>query len=287
MIDLDTLPPPAVVETLSFEAIFSAARDDLAQRLRPHLPDIDAILQLESDPLAKLLQAHTYRELLYRARVNDAARAHLIAYAKGADLEHRAAEFNVARMADEGDERLRMRLLLRIAAMAGNGTKEHYEYMAMTASGHVKAAYATSPEPGRVQVLLWIVAGATPDERAAAVQACAAVLQGEESTVLGIPVAVAVARPRTIDVHARIALEPGASADLLPQLQAAMVIALEAFARIGRPVARSFVTSLLHRQGVASVTYPDPNRPQAVTTLAADEYPVAGVIQLDYAGVVA
>lgn len=287
MIDLNTLPPPSVVETLSFEAIFSAARTDLAQRLRPHLPDIDAILQLESDPLVKLLQAHAYRELLYRARVNDAARAHLIAYAKGADLEHRAAEFNVPRMPGEDDERLRVRLLLRIAAMAGNGTKEHYEYMVMTASTHVKAAFATSPEPGRVQVLLWIVDGATPDEHATAVQACAAVLQGEESTVLGIPVAVAVARPRAIDVHARITLEPGASADLLPQLNAALPQAMAAFARIGRPVARSFITSLLHRQGVASVTYPNPDQPQAITTLAADEYPVAGLVQLDYAGVVA
>ncbi len=56
-IDLSRLPAPAVVETLSFEAIFAAHRDDFLARWAtrreadPSLPAIDS-LDLDSDPLA-------------------------------------------------------------------------------------------------------------------------------------------------------------------------------------------------------------------------------------------
>ena len=90
---LDALPPPGVVETLDFERILDAHRADLLAR---H-PEAAEVLALESEPLNKLLEAHAYRELLYRARVNDAARAHLIAFAQGSDLDHKGAFYDVAR----------------------------------------------------------------------------------------------------------------------------------------------------------------------------------------------
>ena len=68
-------------------------------------------------------------------------------------------------------------------------------------------------------------------------------------------------------------------------LAAALPPAFAAQARIGQTVAKSWVTSLLHRAGVAAVTYPDATRPAVLTQLAADEYPVCGAVQLDFAGV--
>src|SRR5256885_10009568 len=67
---LDALPQPGVVETLDFERILDAHRADLLAR---H-PEAAEVLALESEPLNKLLEAHAYRELLYRARVNDVDR---------------------------------------------------------------------------------------------------------------------------------------------------------------------------------------------------------------------
>src|SRR5256885_8554081 len=94
---LDALPPPGVVETLDFERILDAHRADLLAR---H-PEAAEVLALESEPLNKLLEAHAYRELLYRARVNDVARAHLIAFAQGSDLDHKGAFYDVARRSEE------------------------------------------------------------------------------------------------------------------------------------------------------------------------------------------
>ena len=128
--DLTQLPPPEVVETLDFETILQVHRADLLARY----PEAAAVIDLESEPLNKLLQAHAYRELLYRQRVNEAARAHLLAFATGADLDHKAAFYGLTRLAGESDERLRARVQLRIKSLAGNGTREAYELTAMTAS---------------------------------------------------------------------------------------------------------------------------------------------------------
>ncbi|MCK9911337.1 hypothetical protein MXD81_19455, partial [Microbacteriaceae bacterium K1510] len=78
------------------------------------------VAMLESDPAVKIAEAAAYRETLIRARVNDAVRAVLLAYAHGTDLDHKGVDFEVARMvmgADpdtgapimEDDERLRRR----------------------------------------------------------------------------------------------------------------------------------------------------------------------------------
>ena len=112
ILDTSALPSPAVVELLDFEAIVADIKADLLARY----PEAATVLDLESEPLVKLLESFAFRELLFRARVNDAARAHLLAFATGADLDHLGALFGVSRMAGEHDERLRVRIQLRIAA---------------------------------------------------------------------------------------------------------------------------------------------------------------------------
>ena len=43
---------------------------------------IAATLELESEPVTKLLQENAYRELILRSRINDAAVANMLAWAK-------------------------------------------------------------------------------------------------------------------------------------------------------------------------------------------------------------
>jgi phage-related baseplate assembly protein len=88
-IDLSSLPAPEVIETLAFEAIVADIKADLVAR---H-PDAFAIVNLESEPLIKLIEAAAYRELLLRGRYNDEARALMLAYATGADLDHIGATY--------------------------------------------------------------------------------------------------------------------------------------------------------------------------------------------------
>ncbi|MEH6565288.1 MAG: baseplate assembly protein, partial [Halopseudomonas sp.] len=91
-VDLSQLPPPQVVEPLDFETIFARK---LAQLIELD-PQFDALV--ESDPAYKILQVSAYDELLLRQRVNEAARAVMLAYAQDADLDQLAANFNVQRL---------------------------------------------------------------------------------------------------------------------------------------------------------------------------------------------
>lgn len=271
--DLAQLAPPNVVEALDFESILSAHRADLIARY----PAAADVLQLESEPLAKLLEAHAYRELLYRQRVNDAARAYLLAYASGSDLDHKGAFYGVPRLGGEDDARYRKRIQLRIRSLAGSGTREAYELGALTASQNVYDAVATQPRPGQVLVLLWLHdATQAPDTLAIVLAA----LNADDARPLGVPVTVATARPRAIDVTATLRREAGAPLNLVAQIAAALPAALATYARLGRAVPRSWVTTRLHVAGVASVSYPDPTAPAELTALASDEYPVLGTLQL-------
>jgi phage-related baseplate assembly protein len=82
VIDLSQLPAPEVVEPLDFEVIYQ----DLLATFRALMGE-GWTAPLESDPVVKLLELAAYREVQLRARINDAARAVLLAYAVGADLE--------------------------------------------------------------------------------------------------------------------------------------------------------------------------------------------------------
>lgn len=278
VIDLAQLPAPSVVEPLDFEAILAAHRADLLAR---H-PDAADVLALESEPLTKLLQSHAFRELLYRQRVNEAARAYLLAYAAGADLDHKGAFYGVPRLPGEPDERLRQRIQLRVRALAGNGTREAYEFTALTASLQVRATRASQPNPGTVLVLVWPHAGADAPATLAAVTT--ALLQDGAHT-LGVTVLTALARAHPIDVTASITREPLAPADLLTRLAAALPALIDEHASLGRDLPRSWLTARLHGVGVAGVSYPNPAQPAELTVLAPDEYPVAGAINLIDGGV--
>lgn len=272
-LDIAALPPPSVVEPLDFEAILAAQRADLIARY----PEAADVLDLESEPLAKLMEVFAYRELLYRARVNDAARAHLIAYAQGADLEHKGAFYNVPRLPGETDVRYRKRILLRVAALAGNGTAEHYQFVAMTASLNVHDAIATSPWRGSVVVQLWLVEQAQAEATRAAVLAA---LMAPGACMLGVELSASLARPRPIAITARLRREAGAPVDIVARIQAALPGQMAAYARLGRAVPRSWITTRLHAEGIAQVTYPDASAPPEVTPMEADEYPVLGEVRL-------
>ena len=272
--DLTQLPPPEVVENLDFETILQVHRADLLARY----PEAAAVIDLESEPLNKLLQAHAYRELLYRQRVNEAARAHLLAFATGADLDHKAAFYGLTRLAGESDERLRARVQLRIKSLAGNGTREAYELTAMTASQNVRDARATQPFPGRVHLLLWCHDAAQAEATLAAVVAA---INADDGRPLGVPVTVALARPRAINITAAIEREAGAPADLAQRLVVTLADALAAYARLGRDVPRSWITARLHTAQVAAVRFPDPAAPAESTPLDDDEYPTLGVVHIE------
>ena len=114
-VDLSSLPAPKVVEELSFEMIFQELLADFKSRR----PDYDALL--ESDPVIIALECSVYRELLLRHRINEAAKANMLAYATGSDLDNLAAFYGIERMENESDERLRYRTNLALEGLTTAG----------------------------------------------------------------------------------------------------------------------------------------------------------------------
>lgn len=160
-VDLSRLPAPSVVEALNFETIYA----DMLASLIVFVPDFDATV--ESDPAVKILQVAAYRELLLRARINDAARQVMVAFATDTNLDHLAALFGVTRLlitpavpADgiaavyESDTDLRSRVVIAPEALSVAGPEGAYIFHARSASGDVLDASATSPSPGNVLVTI-------------------------------------------------------------------------------------------------------------------------------------
>ncbi|WP_374406515.1 baseplate J/gp47 family protein [Pelagerythrobacter sp.] len=285
-VDLSRLPPPDVVEALDYETILA----DKKARLAAAIPEFDALL--ESDPAIKLLEICAFDELLLRQRVNDGARAVLLAYAIGADLDNIAALFGVTRRtilpADpqtgaaailEADADLRRRVLLAPDSYSVAGPASAYVFHALSAHGDLRDAAATSPAPGEVVVSLLSRTGdgtAPP----AVVEAVAAVLNDDGIRPLTDAVSVRSAGIVNFAIDARLTLYPGPDAQLiLATANRALADLLASQKRIGRDITRSALFAALHVAGVQKVELVSPAADVVIGgTDAANAAPIAVTI---------
>ena len=244
--DLESLPTPAVIESLSFETIFS----ELQAEFQSRYPDYSALLA--SDPAIKLLEVAAYREVLLRNRINEAAKASLLAFATGGDLDHLAAFYGVTRLADETDEALRLRTRQRIIGFANAGGAAHYRYWALSASPEVADVEVDSPEPGRVRISV-LAKGEEQTVSDAVLNAVRAVVLRDDIRVLTDTVEVVPAELMPVTVHARLWLFPDAPLETLAAIQAVSASTLAAFAGLGWDLTRSWIVGQLQRAGVHKV----------------------------------
>lgn len=279
-IDLSRLNAPDVIEPLDYEALFIEMKDYVAARD----PDLAATLELESEPAVKVLQAAAYFRLLDRARVNDAARAVMLAYATGADLDHLAALFGVERAtvmpADlnasppvaavmESDARLRDRVQLALQAYSSAGPAGAYRYWAMTATPDVLDAMVDSPMPGDVRVVV-LKDPASDLEDSVFAAIVTDMVTREDIRVLCDNVYVTLAEPVEFEVQAAIEFLSGPDpAPVLAAAQAAVQTHIEDRFRLGASVTRSGLIAALHQEGVKEVTLSSP-----VASIHADPHQV-------------
>ena len=244
--DLASLPTPAVIETLSFETIFS----ELQAEFQSRYPDYSALLA--SDPAVKLLEVAAYREVLLRNRVNAAAKASLLAFATGSDLDHLAAFYGVTRLMDEADEALRLRTRQRIIGFANAGGAAHYRYWALSASPEVADVEVDSPEPGRVRISV-LAKGEADTVPGAVLDAVRAVVLRDDIRVLTDTVEVVPAVLIPITVAARIWLYPDTPMAAFDAIEARFKEALAAQSGLGWDLTPSWVIGELQRPGVHKV----------------------------------
>ena len=261
-IDLSQVTAPDVVEVIDFEAILAAMLADLMLRA----PEFSALL--ESDPAYKILEVCAYREMILRQRVNEAAKAVMLPYAAGADLENLAAFFGVTRLliaaADpdavpptaavyEADSELRRRVQLSLEGYSTAGPSGAYIYHALSAHGEVLDASAISPSPGNVLVSVLSRDG-RGTASVAALNAVAGALNAEDVRPLCDTVTVQSAEIIDYSIAATLLILPGPDPSVV---RASAVAAVSAYAdaqhRLGKDVAISGIHAALHQPGVDRV----------------------------------
>ncbi|MDD3676887.1 baseplate assembly protein [Thauera propionica] len=244
--ELAGLPPPQVVETLRFETVFDALLRDFQARY----PQYSALLA--SDPAIKLIEVAAYRELLLRARINEAARANLLAFAVGNDLEHLGAFYGVTRLPEEQDEPLRRRIRARIIGFANAGGAAHYRYWALSASPDVADVAVDSPGPGRVRIsVLPTGHGDTVPE--ALLDAVRATVLRDDVRVLTDTVEVVPVSLVPVVVAAQIWLYPDTPMAVFDGLAQRLTQSMAQAAVLGWDLTRSWLIGQLQQPGVHKV----------------------------------
>lgn len=248
-IDLSSLPAPAVVAELDYETILADLRADLLTRA----PTLAEALDLESEPVSKLLEVAAYRELLLRAHVNASAKAVMLASATGSDLDQLAALMDTARIDGEGDASLRRRAQLAWEGLSTAGPAGAYHYHALSAHPQVRDAMISSPTAGTVRVMILGTEGdGTPSaEVLAAVEAH---LSDDDVRPLTDTVVVVGASITRYQVTAALTLDEGpASGPVMAAVQAAIEAAVGRLHTPGRDINRSALFAALHQPGVRRV----------------------------------
>ena len=253
-LDLSVLAKPEVIETVDFEAIVTLMRDDLVARF----PAIVGVVDLESEPARKLIEVFAYREIVLRARVNDAARANLLAFALGGDLEHLAAFYDVMRMSGEDDERLRRRTVLAIRGRSTGGTEPRYRFVALSAD--VRVADAVVWREGTSPLVRCAIYASdnngVPD--AALLQAVREHLSASDVRMVNDTILVTAAVQKVQNVTAALTLLPNTSASILADIEAALRSDWLAERGLGFDLTLSWLTAKLMRAGVYKVEIATP-----------------------------
>lgn len=273
-IDLSQLPAPNVVETLDYETLLAERKATLIS-LYPadEQASVARVLALESDPLVKLLQENAYREVILRQRINEAAKAVMVAWANGSDLDQLGANNGVTRLvltpADntatppveavmERDEDFRARIAAAFEGLSVAGPSGAYEFHARSADGRVADASAISPSPASVTITVLSREGngAAGSDLLAIVNAA---LNDEDVRPVADRVTVQSAQIVDYRVDAMLYLYPGPEAE---PIRAAAEAKLKAFvntqARLGRDIRKSALYAALHVEGVQRVELAQP-----------------------------
>lgn len=293
-IDLASLAAPEVVETIVFETIVQQIKDDIVARQ----PDLADVIDLESDPIVKLIEALAYRDLLTRARYNDEAKALMLAFAIDADLDHIGATYYqeprlVITPADnntipptpavmEINADYRNRLALKPESWSVAGPRDAFKFHAISADGQIKDASVTSPEGGTTEVFILTRTG-NGLPTAPQIATVLAALNGE--TVRPLSEAVIVTAPTIVEytLDLSLTLFPGPSTELVTS---AVQTALAAFAanshRLGTDIIRSAIDAAAHVAGVKKVVI---TAPAADIVCSAGQAPYCTGITVTIAGI--
>ena len=249
VIDLSQLPAPQIVDVPDFETLLAERKAEfVALHPKDEQEAVIRTLELESEPVTKLLQENAYRELLLRQRINEAAQAVMVAYAMGGDLDHLAANYNVKRLT----------VPAAFEGLSVAGPTAAYEFHARSADGRVADASATSPAPAEVVLTVLSREGDGTAEKDL-LDVVEKALNSENVRPVADRLTVRSAEIIPYRVEATIFLYPGPEAEpVMAAAKASLQRYIASQTRLGRDIRRSAIFAALHVEGVQRVELASP-----------------------------
>lgn len=275
IIDLNNLPVPKVVQELSYETLLDQRKDKFLSLqenddMRQHW---QARLQLESEPVVKLLEENAYLELLLRTHINESAKAVMLAYATGSDLDQLGALFGIKRLIIqegdvnanppistqyEDDERFRTRIQMSLEGLTTAGSRASYEFHALSTSAKIKDVDVTSPTAGTVKVAILSTEGqGTADSDL--INAVKKQLNAEHIRPLTDTVLVESALILSYEIRATLTLYPTVlESVVMANVNQAITHYVNKQHLLGIDITLSGIYSALHQEGVQNVKLTQP-----------------------------
>ena len=255
IIDLNNLPVPKVVQELSYETLLAQRKakflslqenDDMRQHWQ-------ARLQLESEPVVKLLEENAYLELLLRTHINDSAKAVMLAYATGDLNAHPPIPTQY-----EDDERFRTRIQMSLEGLTTAGSRASYEFHALSTSAKIKDVDVTSPTAGTVKVAILSTEGqGTADSDL--INAVKEKLNAEHIRPLTDTVLVESAVILPYEIRATLTLYPSVlESVVMANVNQAITHYTNKQHLLGIDITLSGIYSALHQEGVQNVKLTQP-----------------------------
>jgi len=267
VIDISTLPPLEVLESLDSEALLRQRLTKLKELWAAADPPFGAqydVDGLEFDPLKITEELATYFELLLRDRVNQATRATTLAFASDGDLDGIASRYpgGVPRQDGESDERYRRRIWLSANSFTTAGAAEAYQFQALTAEPSLRDVSVTMVKRSVNEPVVVVTAmSERADPRPTADELERVRQRLHDPGVKPLTDVVIVRAPRLLvtGYKAKIWLFPGPDADVvLASVNQRIAALIEEQRWLGYDHTRNALHAALHAPGVQNALIDEP-----------------------------
>lgn len=271
-LDLSSLPAPQVIKDVSFDAIFAARKARLTAEFEAADIAYD-VATLETDSAVIGQRVDAFREMACLGAINDAAKATMLAFAVGSDLDHKAVGVGISRRLIaaatattaavwESDTELRRRVQIAPEAMTSCGSEASYIHHALEAAPALVDAMPVVGTSASGQAQVRVVCLARTGDGVPTAATLAAVrerLTRADVRPMTVPVSVAGATPVAYTVEARLRILPGPDAGLVRSAAATAVAAVVAARRgLGVDVLRQAFEAAARVSGVERVVLISP-----------------------------
>lgn len=270
-----------MIKPLDAEVIVATTLLDFKARSAAYGVDYD-VERTAYDPQVIQHEVSAGRETGLRAAINDGSASNLLLFARGSDLDHLAAFYDVFRLDGELDEALRERTALAIKARSPGGSAYWYAAAARRTDVRIRdvAVYREKFWPVIHIAVLSSENGGIPDQ--AMLDAVSAEVQGDTVRLLNDTLIVEPAVTQVVSIKARYWLLPTASSVVNETYLESRI--REVWAKetgIGFDLEPSWIEGRLHASGVKKVELIEP----AASIIAAQGTAIAiGTIELVYQG---